>query len=96
MSGLTFQGLSGYQMALKSYSSQINELTSKGDSSSMAIASSLRQHASSIRSQLTVAKSNNDGNLDEKEREEKAFEQYIYDDKAKKQQIAASSFEASV
>ncbi len=96
MSGFSLQGLSGYQMMLQSYSSQISELTSKGDSSSLAMASSLRQQFSSIRSQLTVAQSNNDSNLNKRNKNEKDFAQYIYDENAKKQQITAASFDATV
>lgn len=54
------QGITGYQLQIQSMSSKITELTKAGDTSSMSIASALKQQMSGIKSQLYTARQSND------------------------------------
>ncbi|PWT28292.1 hypothetical protein [Butyrivibrio fibrisolvens] len=96
MSALNIQGTSSYQMQLQSYSSKINELRKKDDSSSISLASSLKQQYTSVQSNLASVVSSNNAYVINKINEKKLLDNYIYNKKAQKEQIASSSFEASV
>lgn len=54
------QGITGYQLQIQSMSSKITELSKTGDTSSMSIASALKQQMSDIKSQLYTARQSND------------------------------------
>lgn len=95
MSALNIQGISSYQMRLQSYSSKINELSKNHDSSSISMASSLRQQYAYMQSNLAAAVSSNNSVIMKQNEEKESLERYIYNRDAKKEQISNVSFETS-